>query len=591
MSDYTPPLKDMLFNLHHVSGFGRVLEIDRFADFDFEIVDQVVDEAGKFAAEVLGPINMPGDLAGCTLVDKGVVAAPGFADAYAQFVENGWQGIDVTPDYGGMGLPGTVAAAAVETRQAACLSFSLAPMLTSGAIAAIEAHGSEDIRNMFLPKLASGEWLGTMNLTEPQAGSDLSVVATRAVPEGDHYRVTGSKIFITWGDQDFTENVAHLVLARLPDAPEGVRGMSLFVVPKFLINTDGSNGDRNDVFVAGIEHKLGIHASPTCVMSFGEGEGAVGYLVGEENKGLACMFTMMNHARIGVGLQGLGISERAYQLALQYAKVRVQGRAPGVDGRATIIHHPDVRRMLLLMKSQIEAMRASAYAAAVTDDVAHYSTDTDEKYRAGRSTALLTPVIKAWLTEVAQEVTSLGVQIHGGMGYVEETGAAQHMRDARILTIYEGTTGIQANDFAGRKILGDDGLAVSELIDEMRSIDGAMASDDRLAAIRNALTEAVDRFDASVDQLKSEANADRNAAGSASVNLLMLAGTTLGGYQMARSALAIVSGASADDASFADAKLQTANFYAAHVMPRTATYASAADAGSAVLMDMPEVGF
>jgi acyl-CoA dehydrogenase len=464
-------------------------------------------------------------------------------------------------------------------------------MLTSSAIAAIDAHGSDAIRDTYLPKLASGEWLGTMNLTESQAGSDLSAVATRAVPEGDHYRLSGSKIFITWGDQEFTENVAHLVLARAPDAPEGVRGLSLFVVPKFLINEDGSNGERNDVFVAGIEHKLGIHASPTCVMSFGEGEGAIGYLVGEENKGLACMFTMMNHARIGVGLQGLGISERAYQLALSYAKDRVQGRAPGVEGRVTIIHHADVRRMLLLMKSQVEAMRASAYAAAVVDDLAHHSQDTDERERAARSTALLTPVIKAWLTEVAQEVTSIGVQIHGGMGFVEETGAAQHMRDARILTIYEGTTGIQASDFAGRKILGDDGLAISELIEEMRSVDGALAGDERLASIRVALTEATDRLAASVDWLKTAAKADPDAAGSASVNLLMLAGTALGGFQLARSALAVVNGAAAEDASFADAKLRTANFYVSHVMPRTAAYASAAQAGSAVLMDIPEAEF
>ena len=454
MTDFNPPLKDVLFAIHHLSGMDNVLGIARFAEFDTDTIDQVVEEAGKFAADVLGPINTSGDQAGCSVVDNGVVSAPGFAEAYSQFVDNGWQSVDVSPDYGGMGMPGIVAAAAMESWQAACLSFSLAPMLTGGAICAIDAHGSEDVRNMFLPNMASGAWTGTMNLTEPQAGSDLSVVATKAVPDGDFYRISGSKIYITWGDQEFSENIIHLVLARLPDAPDGVRGLSLFAVPKFLLNSDGSIGDRNDVFVASIEHKLGIHASPTCVMAFGERGGAIGYLIGEENKGLACMFTMMNHARISVGIQGLGISERAYQLARDFALDRKQGRAPGVEGSVTIIHHPDVRRMLLLMKSQVEAMRGVAYYTAGVVDLAHFSEDESERELAERRTALLTPVVKAWATETAQEITSLGVQVHGGMGYVEETGAAQHMRDARILTIYEGTTGIQAMGFCRAQSVG-----------------------------------------------------------------------------------------------------------------------------------------
>ena len=591
MTDYIPPLKDIMFNVHALSGLERVLGLNRFAEFDKDLVDQVVDEAGKFAADILSPLNIPGDRARPQVVDKGVISVPGFAEAYSQFVENGWQSLVVSPEYGGMGMPGVAGAAAAETWQAACLSFMLAPMLTSGAIHCIEAHGSESIRNTYLPNMTSGGWTGTMNLTEPQAGSDLSVVTTKAVPEGDHYRITGSKIFITWGDQDFSENIIHLVLARLPDAPEGVRGISLFLVPKFLLNADGSIGERNDVYTPSVEHKLGIHASPTCVMAFGEQEGAVGYLVGEENKGLACMFTMMNHARLGVGMQGLGISERAYQLARSYALDRKQGRAPGVKGSATIIHHPDIRRMLLVMKSQIEAMRAAAFYTAGMEDLWHYSDDEAEREAASTRVALLTPVIKAWLTEVAQELTSLGVQIQGGMGYVEETGAAQHMRDARILTIYEGTTGIQAIDFVGRKILADEGKAIGELIAEMRSLDGALAADERLADIRTALAAGIDQLESAAHWLLEQGPLDPNAAGSASVNLLMLAGTVVGGWQMARAGIAVIKGAASDDAVFANAKLSTVRFYALHIMPRANGLAMAAMAGADAVMALDETQF
>jgi len=591
MTDYIPPLKDIMFNVHALSGLERVLGLNRFAEFDKDLVDQVVEEAGKFAADILSPLNIPGDRARPQVVDKGVISVPGFAEAYSQFVENGWQSLVVSPEYGGMGMPGVAGAAAAETWQAACLSFMLAPMLTSGAIHCIEAHGSESIRNTYLPNMTSGGWTGTMNLTEPQAGSDLSVVTTKAVPEGDHYRITGSKIFITWGDQDFSENIIHLVLARLPDAPEGVRGISLFLVPKFLLNADGSIGERNDVYTPSVEHKLGIHASPTCVMAFGEQEGAVGYLVGEENKGLACMFTMMNHARLGVGMQGLGISERAYQLARSYALDRKQGRAPGVKGSATIIHHPDIRRMLLVMKSQIEAMRAAAFYTAGMEDLWHYSDDEAEREAASTRVALLTPVIKAWLTEVAQELTSLGVQIQGGMGYVEETGAAQHMRDARILTIYEGTTGIQAIDFVGRKILADEGKAIGELIAEMRSLDDALAADERLADIRTALAAGIDQLESAAHWLLEQGPLDPNAAGSASVNLLMLAGTVVGGWQMARAGIAVIKGAASDDAVFANAKLSTVRFYALHIMPRANGLAMAAMAGADAVMALDETQF
>ena len=591
MTDYIPPLKDILFNIHEVSGLQRILQLKHFSDFDTEIVDQVVEEAGKFAADILSPLNIPGDQSRCEVIDQGVVAIPGFAEAYGQFAENGWQSLVVAPEYGGMGMPGVAGAGAAETWQAACLSFMLCPMLTSGAIHAIEEHGSEQIRSTYLPNMTTGEWAGTMNLTEPQAGSDLSVVTTKAAPEGDHYRITGTKIFITWGDQDFSENIIHLVLARLPDAPEGVRGISLFLVPKFMVNADGSIGDRNDVYVPSIEHKLGIHASPTCVMAFGENDGAIGYLVGEENKGLACMFTMMNHARLGVGLQGLGISERAYQLALAFALDRKQGRAPGVKGSATIIHHPDVRRMLLLMKSQIEAMRAAAYYTAGAEDLWHFSDDDKERAAAESRVALLTPVIKGWMTEVAQELTSLGVQVQGGMGYVEETGAAQHMRDARILPIYEGTTGIQAIDFVGRKIMADEGKAMDELLTEMRSLDDALAADERLQEIRTALSDGVDQLQSATSWLLQQGPLDPNAAGSASVNMLMLTGTVIGGWQMARAALAIVNGAASDDPSFAEAKLMTVRFYAQHIMPRSHGLADAAMAGPDVIMAFSEEHF
>jgi alkylation response protein AidB-like acyl-CoA dehydrogenase len=591
MNDYTAPLKDMLFNIHELSALDRVLKLDRFADFDTDVVDQVVEEAGKFASEVLSPLNIPGDEIGCKVVDNGVIAPPGFAEAYGQFVENGWQSLEVSPEFDGMGMPGVASAAAAEAWQSANMAFSLAPMLTSGAMFAIEAHASAEICATYLPKMASGGWTGTMNLTEPQAGSDLAAVTTKAVPEGDHYRISGTKIFITWGDQEFSENIIHLVLARLSGAPDGVRGLSLFIVPKFLLNDDGSIGDRNDVSTPSIEHKLGIHGSPTCVMAFGENEGAIGYLVGEENKGLACMFTMMNHARLGVGLQGVALSERAYQLARDFALDRTQGNAPGVKGSATIIHHPDVRRMLLVMKSQIEAMRTAAYYTASEQDLAHYGDDKAERAAADRRVALLTPVIKAWPTELSLELTSLGVQIQGGMGFVEETGASQHMRDARILPIYEGTTGIQALDFVGRKILADEGRAMGELVAEMRALDEAMAADDRLVDIRRSLTDGIEQLETATAWLLQQGPLDPNTAGSASVNILMLAGTVVGGWQMARSALAIVNGAASDDLAFADAKLLTVRFYAQHIMPKARGLADAAMAGADSVMELPEESF
>jgi alkylation response protein AidB-like acyl-CoA dehydrogenase len=492
-----------------------------------------------------------------------------------------------------MGLPETVAAATMEMWQSSNLSFSLCPLLTSGAIAAIDAHASDELKQIYLPNMVSGAWTGTMNLSEPQAGSDLAAVKTQAVPDGAQYRITGAKIFITWGDQEFSENVVHLVLARLPDAPDGVRGISLFLVPKYLVNDDGSVGDRNDAYCTSVEHKLGIHASPTCVITYGDGDGAIGYLVGEENRGLAGMFTMMNHARLNVGIQGLAISERAYQLARDFARERIQGEAPGEKGRVTIIHHADVRRMLLVMKSLIEAMRATAYTTAAVVDTIQHSADPEKRAAAAARAALLTPVVKGWMTEVAQELTSLGVQVHGGMGFVEETGAAQHMRDARILPIYEGTTGIQAIDLVGRKILADSGKAIGELLTEMRALDQELAAVDALESIRNGLSSGVDDLAAAVDWLVANAPDDQNVPGAASVNLLMLAGTVIGGWQMARAALAatrrLADGGTGK--AFLEAKVITARFYAEQILPRSSGYRQAAMSGSDTTMAMPEESF
>lgn len=593
MTEYIAPVKDMRFVIRELAGLDRILQMPDFGDISDDVVDQILEESARFSREVLAPLNVPGDHEGCRVENKSVIVPDSFAEAYRQFVDSGWQSLASSPDYGGMGLPEAVAAAAMEMWQSANLSFSLCPLLTSGAIAAIEAHASEQLKRLYLPKMVSGEWTGTMNLSEPQAGSDLAAVNTKAVPAGDHYRISGTKIFITWGDQQFSENVVHLVLARLHDAPEGVRGISLFLVPKFLVNEDGGIGERNDAYCTSVEHKLGIHASPTCVINYGDGDGAIGYLVGEENKGLACMFTMMNHARLNVGIQGLAISERAYQLAREFAQQRIQGAAPGEKGRVTIIHHPDVRRMLLVMKALIEGMRAAAYVTAALVDTLQHSADGAERAATAARAALLTPIIKGWLTEVAQELTSLGVQVHGGMGYVEETGAAQHMRDARILTIYEGTTGIQANDLVGRKILFDEGKAMREWIEEMRSMDAELAAARDLTPIRQALSSALDDLEAAVRWLLENAPGDQNAPGAASVNLLMLAGTVAGGWQMARAAVAAKRRLADDraESAFLEAKIMTAHFYATHVLPRSSSYRQAAVSGSDAIMAMPEASF
>jgi acyl-CoA dehydrogenase len=593
MPDYTPPIKDMRFAIHELAGLAEILQLPAFADVDAETIDQVLEEAGKFAKDVLAPLNESGDLAKCHVENRAVVVADGFADAYRQFVDNGWQSVSAATEFGGMGLPETASTAAVEMWHSANLAFALCPLLTAGAIVALEAHGSAELRSRFLSRLVSGEWAGTMNLTEPQAGSDLAAITTKAIPDGDHYRISGTKIFITWGDNPMSENILHLVLARLPDAPPGVRGISMFAVPKYLVNEDGSAGELNDVYPASVEHKLGIHACPTCVMSFGENNGSLGYLIGEPNRGLACMFTMMNHARINVGIQGISLSDRAYQLAKTFALERVQGSAPGIKGRVTIIHHPDVRRMLLVMRAQTEAMRAAAFVASALFDIMRHGASDEDRRRADSRMALLTPIIKGWLSEVAQEVTSLGIQVHGGAGYVEETGAAQYMRDARILPIYEGTTGIQANDLVGRKILGDEGKAMKEMIADMRSTVSELVANEDLQTIRHALAESVDLLEETADWLVASATADPNLPGAASVNLLMGAGTIFGGWQMARAALAVTNGTGVarSDPGFAEAKLVTARFYAEQILPRAIGYLRAAMSGPGSTMAMSEALF
>ena len=584
MSDYAAPIADLSFCLRHNGGLDELLKLPAFADVDAETVDQVLAEAARFAADVLAPTNVVGDSEGCRVEARAVVIPDALRDAYSQFVANGWPALSAPAANGGMGLPVTVGYAAIEMWQTANLALSLLPMLTSDAAIAVDAHANEELRATCLDKLYSGEWSGTMCLTEPQAGSDLAAITTKAAPDGGsdggRYRLTGTKIFITWGDQDVTDNVIHLVLARLPDAPDGVKGISLFLVPKYLPDADGNPGERNDVYPVSVEHKLGIHGSPTCVMNFGDGDGAVGWLVGPPNRGLACMFTMMNHARLSVGVQGLAISERAYQQALAYARDRVQGTRVGSKGRVTIVHHPDVRRMLMTMRAQIEAMRAVTFMTARLVDLEHHGADETLRTAAASRLALVTPIVKGWMTEAAQEVTSLGIQVHGGMGFVEETGAAQHYRDARILPIYEGTTGIQANDFCGRKILADEGREIGRLLDEMSATADAMASDESLAPLGAALGDAVAGLRGSVDWLLGVA-ADPDAVGAASVNLLLQAGIACGGWQLCKAALAAAGG---PDDAFNAAKLVTARFYCEQILPRADAAARAAQSGPGATM-------
>ncbi len=549
---YQAPLKDMRFVLNELAGLGEVAKLPGYQDATPDTVDAILEQASKFASEVLDPINYSGDREGSIWKDGAVTTPKGFKQAYRQYVEGGWGALPFGPEHGGQGLPKLVATAVEEMLTSSNMSFSLCPLLTQGAIHALELVGSEELKETYLGKMTVGTWTGTMNLTEPQAGSDLALVKTRAKKAGDHYLVSGQKIFITYGEHDLAENIVHLVLARTPEAPEGVKGISLFVVPKFL-----PDGKRNTAKCASLEHKLGIHASPTAVMVY---EDAVGYLVGEENKGLSYMFIMMNAARFSVGLQGVAIAERAFQRAVAYAKDRLQGRdLAGGGGTVPIIRHPDVRRMLMLMKSQTEAMRALAYTTAAAMD---FAAKTQSRMHQA-FVDLMIPVVKGWCTETGIDVASLGVQVHGGMGFIEETGAAQHLRDARITTIYEGTTGIQALDLVGRKIAREGGATAKAWIAEVRKLDALLSNQPE---IRKALADGVRAVEECVDFIV--AAKDPRAQFANAVPFLKLMGIVAGGWQMARAALACERSLAAnkEDASFLQAKIATAHFYAEHVL-------------------------
>ena len=576
MDSYSAPLNDQLFVLRHLVDLEAVAALPGNEDFSPDLADAVLEEAGKLATEVLAPLNRQGDLDPARCADGVVTTSKGWQAAYRAFIDGGWNGLACAPEHGGQGLPRVVAALVEEIWNSANMAFTLCPMLTRGAIEALELRGSDALKATYLEKLVSGEWTGTMNLTEPQAGSDLAAVRTRALPQADgSYRISGQKIFITYGEHDLTDNIIHLVLARTPDAPEGVKGISLFVVPKFLVNDDGSLGARNDVVCGSIEHKLGIHGSPTCTMDFGRGEGAIGFLVGEECRGLEYMFIMMNAARFGVGVQGLGLSERALQAATQYAEQRVQGTLAGDrSGRkVAIAEHPDVRRMLLTLSSQTEAMRALVAVVAEAMDYAEGHPDAARRATAQAFVELMIPVVKGCMTENAVELTSLGVQVHGGMGYVEETGAAQYLRDARITTIYEGTTAIQAADLIGRKIARDGGAAATAWLTQVADTVAALEKGgDAVSGIAAQLAEALSNTQQVVAHIVAQFRAAPAAVLAGSVPVLRLFGLVAGGWQLGRSALVAQQLlAAAPDAALAaqcQAKLRTAEFYAWHLLPQ-----------------------
>ena len=589
MSQYVAPLKEMRFVLNELAGLGEVAKLPGYEDASPETVDAILEEASKFASEVLDPLNYSGDQEGSNWKDGKVTTPKGFKEAYKQYTAGGWAALPFDVAHGGQGLPKLVATAVEEMLTSANMSFSLCPLLTQGAIHALELAGTDALKHTYLEKMVAGQWTGTMNLTEPQAGSDLALVKTRAKPAGDHYLISGQKIFITYGEHDMSENIVHLVLARTPDAPEGVKGISLFVVPKFMPKADGTPGERNSAKCASIEHKLGIHASPTAVMVF---EDAVGYLVGEVNKGLAYMFVMMNAARFSVGLEGVSIAERAFQRALAYAKERLQGKDLVQGGKTVpIIRHPDVRRMLMLMKSQTEAARALAYVVAASMDFA--SKTKDKRHQA--FVDLMIPVVKGWSTETGIEVASLGVQVHGGMGFIEETGAAQHLRDARITTIYEGTTGIQAGDLVGRKIAREGGQTVKGWLSLLKEFDKELSKSTNpdIQAIRQRLAAGAQAVSESVEFILATAGKDPNAAFAGAVPFLKLMGVVAGGWQLGRAALIAESkiNKKEGDQSFYAAKISTARFFADHVLSQAPGLAATVVQGAGSVMALSDEQF
>ncbi|WP_315765060.1 MULTISPECIES: acyl-CoA dehydrogenase [unclassified Bradyrhizobium] len=550
---YRAPINDILLALNHGAGLKAAVEAGHYGDFDLDITTAVLEEAGKFASDVLAPLNKIGDRNGVKLADGKVTTAPGWPDAYRRWTEAGWNAVSGPEAFGGQGLPLAINAACTEIWSASNVAFGLCPLLTLSAIEALDAHGSDELKRIYLAKLISGEWTGTMQLTEPQAGSDVGALRTRAERAGDGtYRITGSKIFITYGDHDMTDNIVHFVLARLPDAPAGTKGISLFLIPKFLVNADGSLGARNDIYPSGIEHKLGMHASPTCTMTMGDHGGAIGYLIGEENAGMRCMFTMMNQARLGVGLEGVGVADRAYQQALAYAQERKQGRAIGSKGTGSdpIIVHPDVKRMLLQMRALTAASRSICYATAVALDVAVRAKDPAVRTEAAARGALLTPIAKAFSTDIGNEVAYLGVQVHGGMGFIEETGAAQHYRDARITAIYEGTNGIQSIDLVTRKLGANGGASVFKLMDELTDVVRRVeASNDPAFGTTGAkLRDALASLDRASRWLLEKLASNPNDALAGATPYLRLFGSALGGCMLANEALTARSEGEADGA-------------------------------------------
>jgi len=585
---YRAPVREVRFVLEELLGAQRLAAGAQLRDYSNELAQSVLEEAARFAENVLEPLNRPGDVHGARWTENGVVTAPGFREAYRQFVEGGWPALGAFPEFGGERTPRVLNSAVAEFWGSANLAFKLGPMLTHGAVHALELCGTPAQKQTFLPRMVRGDWTGTMVLTEPQAGSDLGQVRTCAVPAGDHYRLFGQKIFITWGDHDLTANIIHMVLGRIEGAPPGVRGISLFIVPKVLVKPDGSLGERNEVRCLSIEHKLGIHASPTCVLAFGEKDGAVAHLVGEPGRGLEYMFIMMNSARLSVGSEGYAVGERAFQRALEWARTRMQGKPPvaAPAGPVAIIHHPDVKRMLLMMKSQTEASRALTLYGAFQFDLAEY--DADEQVRAAARTRgeLLTPIIKGWCTEIGNEVAAIGVQVHGGMGFIEETGAAQYMRDVRITTIYEGTTGIQSNDLIGRKLARDRGAAMGALLAEMeRELSAITGSDVMVEAVRRAALDGVAALGRATRSLLEALSSRPERAMAVSVPYLKLCGYVTGGWLLAKSAANAAARAQGAERDFYTAKLHTAAFYAAHVLPTATALARVVESGAASVIE------
>ena len=592
---YRAPLRELRFVIDELLGAAQLAACPEFTEYSDELAASVLEEAARFAQDVLDPLNQPGDKEGARWTEQGVVTAPGFREAYQQFVAGGWPQLGAPPEFGGQNVPQVLATAVQELWASANLAFKLCPMLTHGAVHALELSGSPAQKQLFLPKMVNGEWTGTMVLTEPQAGSDLAQVRTRAVPDGkpggpmgSRFRIFGQKIFITWGDHDMTSNTIHMVLGRIEGAPAGVKGISLFIVPKFLVNEDGSLGARNEVRCVSIEHKLGIHASPTCVLAFGDQEGAIGYLVGEANRGLEYMFIMMNAARLSVGLEGYSVGERAFQRAFDWARNRIQGKPPipAPAGPAPIINHPDVKRMLLTMKSSTEAARAIALYAAMQLDLGAHGADENQRAASQGRGDLLIPIVKGWCTEVGNEISAIGVQVHGGMGFIEETGAAQYVRDVRITTIYEGTTGIQSNDLIGRKLGRDRGAAMSALISDMtRELEALGAENAVVSATRKAALDAVGLLKSATVSLLEKMASRPDLAMAVSVPYLRLCGYVAGGWMMAKASALAASKKDGPDRDFYEAKLRTGLFYTEHVLPQALALAQVVTKGAGSVVD------